>query len=549
VRRIKINMLKVLIVDDNTVSRTDLKTMMDWESHGFNISGEAVNGFNAIQIIENEMPDIVITDMNMPVMNGIGLIEHIEKNCPQVGIIALSAFDDFEYVRQSMKKGAIDYVLKHRLNSAVLLDILKAARGSILKYRNELDRQNEIYKELSNNKTVLRQEFIHKLLEGSISDMVEIHGKLSSLDIKMDTESLVVTVAEIDDFRFIEEKFTPKEVDVFIKTFLDISNQILKDWEKSIIIHMTKGKFVVIFSIGQINSKMHLYNRQYAILNRIRSELKKFLNITACFGVSEVCKEVLELHQAYREAESILKNKFYKGKNGIFIEHTSSKHEEGFFSLDIKDEKAIYTALRNLDYESVKRRIDEVFNKISSLQLSSKSTQMICAELINIVIKISKDTGIEISKLYTNEDIPYNMIQKYETLMEIKVWVLNLYNKLIAMLELMKIDSHLSENTRKAVMFIHHNYRNDFSLSDVADFVGVSSSYISRLFKEEFRMGFAEYLNYVRVENAKQYIENGEHKLKEVVSNVGFNNYNYFFKVFKEVVGMTPLEYEQICKR
>jgi two-component system response regulator YesN len=273
------------------------------------------------------------------------------------------------------------------------------------------------------------------------------------------------------------------------------------------------------------------------------------LNITACFGVSKVCKEVHELCHAYSEAESILKNKFYKGKNGIFIEYTSSKYEEGFFSLDIKDEKAIYTALRNLDYESVKKRIEEVFNKISSLQLSSKSTQMICAELINIVNKISKDTGIEISKLYTSEDIPYNMIQKYETFMEIKVWVLNLYNKLIAMLELMKIDSHLSENTRRAVMFIHRNYRNDFSLSDVADFVGVSSSYISRLFKEECRMGFAEYLNYVRVENAKQYIENGEHKLKEIVSNVGFNNYNYFFKVFKEVVGMTPLEYEQDCKR
>ncbi|NHN29879.1 response regulator transcription factor [Paenibacillus agricola] len=541
-------MLKVLIVDDNALSRTDLKTMIIWESNGFYISGEASNGINALKLMEDELPDIVITDINMPLMNGIELIDYLEQHSPQVRIIALSAYDDFDYVRQSMKKGALDYVLKHQLDAALLLEILQAARSSILKYRNERDRQNEISVELSYGKAFLRQEFIHRLIEGSISNIDEIKSKLCSLDIQIDTESLIVTVAEIDDYRLIEEKFTPIEVDVLIKTLMDISIGILGEWEKSVIVHTSKGKFILIFSIGKTVSTMYIYNRIYTILNRIRSEIKKYLNITACFGVSKVCKEVLDLRQAYHEADSILKDKFYKGKNGIFIENTSSKLEEGFFCLDIKDEKAIYSALKNLDVKSVERLIEEVFKKISSLRLSSKSTQMICAELINIVNKVAKDTGIEISKLYISEDIPYNMIQKYETLMDIKDWILGLNKKLISILERTKIGGQLSEITKKAVGFIHRNYKTDFSLGDVADFVGVSNSYISRLFREECKMGFVEYLNHVRVENAKQYIENGELKLKEIVSCVGFNNYNYFFKVFKETTGMTPLEYEQICR-
>ncbi len=192
-------------------------------------------------------------------------------------------------------------------------------------------------------------------------------------------------------------------------------------------------------------------------------------------------------------------------------------------------EKEIYTALRNQDEERVKQRINEIFDRIKASRLGSKSTQMICAELIHIAGKVCRDFGMEISTLYTSEDVPYNMIQKYETLMDIKEWVLGLYLKLIAMLKLMKINGTLSKVTHKAVEFIHRNYQNNISLTDVADFVGVSGPHISKLFKEECGIGFAEYMNHFRVENAKLHIENGELKLKVIVKRVGFNNYNYFF--------------------
>lgn len=541
-------MLKVLIVDDNAYARTELKTMIDWESNGFFIAGEANNGMNAIQIMEKEDPDLVITDMNMPVMNGVDLIDYIEKNHPHVGVVALSAYDDFEYVRQSMKKGAIDYVLKHHLSAPVLLEMLKAAANSILKHRDENERMNEMSAELSLSKGALRQAFIRKLLAGSLTDREEIVKQFESLDIALDTEHLVVTAVEIDDFPFLEDKYTPGEVDGFIQTFMDISTEILQDWERSMIVHLGRGKFSIIFSLGRVHSQLYEYNRQFTILNRIRMEVKKYLNVTASFGVSKPRRDIMQLHRASLEAERLLRDKFFKGKNGIFIENTGEHQEEAVFSLDIQAEKEIYAALRNLEEERVFQRLEEVFDKIQNARMGAKSTHMICAELIHIAGKVCKDTGIEISALYNSQDIPYTMIQKYETLMDIKAWVLGLYRKLIELQKQMGLDHSLSKVTRKAVTFIHNHYSKNISLTEVADAVGVSASYISRLIKEECGIGFTEYLNQIRVDQAKLLIVNGDMKLKDIVRQVGFNNYNYFFRVFKDLTGMTPLEFEQQAK-
>lgn len=542
-------MYKVLIVDDDSFARTDIKNMLEWEKNGFLIVGEASNGAGALQIIESEMPDIVITDMFMPVMNGVELIGVIKKEYPQIRVIALSAYNDFDYVRQSMKKGAVDYVLKHQLDSSTLAGILETAADSILRYRDECSQRSIISEQLSSSTVILVKEFLQKLVLGEVSDKKEITRKLSSLNIGIDTENLVVAVVEIDNFRFIEEKFSSKEKSTLINTFQEISQEILNDWEKSCINYMEKGKFVIIFSLGAAYSMLYVYNRLYNVIDRIRTAVKRYLNITACFSFSRVYRHVSEISKAFSEADNMLKEKFYKGKDAIYIENSLAKQENNFFCLDIKDERDIVMALRELDYKGLEKHIGRIFDKILEMRLGSKSTQMICAELINIVNKVSKEVGLEISNIYMNEDIPYNMMQKYETVGDIKIWILSIYAKLISMLEEMKVDSEYCEITKRVLEFINRNYKKGISLSDAADFTGVSNSYISRVFKEDLGMGFVEYLNHTRVEKAKQLIENSGDKLKEIVSKVGFNNYNYFFKVFKEITGMTPVEYDQTCKK
>ena len=539
-------MLKVLIVDDDVVSRMNLKTLIDWEDNGFCIAAEAENGSQALAMIERDVPDIVITDMSMPLMNGIDLIDHLGRHCPQVRIIALSAYDDFDYVRQSMKKGAVDYVLKHQLNAGTLLEILKAAERSV-------QRRSEVDRDLGIARSVQRREFLRRLLEGEDAGREDIREKWSELNIRLDDKNLAVALAEIDDFPFLEEKYASAEMEKLLKAFMDIARENLRECENTEIVHLEKGRFAIVFSLGKVTSQLYVYSRLYGMLTGLGAEIAKYLNITACFGVSRVCRDAADLPRAYREAETLLKNKFYMGKNRIFMnEHPGERREESFYVLDIRDEKAILSALRNADFAGAGRRVEEIFRKVSNMRLSRKSTQMICVELVNIAIKAAKDVGIGISDLVDGRESPYHIIQKYETIGDLKDWLLQLYRKVAKMsgeMNVAEMADPVSDITRKAIDYVRRHYQNDLSLADAAGDAGVSPSYLSRLFKEECGIGFAEYLNRFRVERAKRLIADGEMKLKEIVNNVGFNNYNYFFKVFKEITGMTPSEYEAECKR
>jgi two-component system response regulator YesN len=173
---------------------------------------------------------------------------------------------------------------------------------------------------------------------------------------------------------------------------------------------------------------------------------------------------------------------------------------------------------------------------------------MVSSEMIHVVNKVAKQFDVEIFKIYSNEEIPYSKLQKYGSITDIKQWIISIYDKTITLIDELKINPGYSENTKKAIAYIYANYQNNISLRDVSEHIGVNSSYLSRVFKEDCDVGFIEYLNVLRVEKAKLMIEEGKLKLKDIVTVVGFSNYNYFFKVFKDITGLTPLEYEESLK-
>mgnify|MGYP000902033131 CR=1 FL=1 len=541
-------MLKVLIVDDDSAARTNLKTLIDWERNGFEICGEASNGFTAIQIINSEVPDIVITDMSMPVMDGVALIEYLVQNFPNIKTIALSGYEDFDYVRQSMKNGAVDYLLKHRLNCGLLLNVLKSARENIFRSKDENDKRLKLQEQLFASRSILRQNFITRLVLGGINEMDEIRQKMNEIGMELDTRNLAVAAAQIDDFHFIEGRFSIKEMDKLISSVIDISTEILKDAGRSVIAYLGGGKFAILFSFGDIRSDLYIYNQIITTINRIKTSIKRYLNITACFSVSNIFNDITEVSRHFKEAEAVLMDKFFKGKDKILGKPCESYTGNEFMNLDINDERNITASLKSLDRRKLRDCIDGVFGKIIERKASYKSIYMICAELINIVNRVARECAVDVKMIYSDGDVPYNEIKKYETIMEVKNWILGVYEKLISLLEKLKINPDYNEPTRRAMEFIQKNFAKNISLNDAAEYAGVNSSYLSRVFKEDCGKGFIEYLNLVRVEHAKRLIENGDAKLKEIVKEVGFNSYTYFFKVFKDISGMTPLEYEELCK-
>ncbi len=267
------------------------------------------------------------------------------------------------------------------------------------------------------------------------------------------------------------------------------------------------------------------------------------MNVTACFSYSTVFNDITETAKNYRKVEDMLKERFYKGKNSIIRDRIEELSRKEQVNLSLSDEKAVIVALKSLDFTKVTDHVESIFEKIKHENYSYNSIQMICAELINIANRIAREAGIDMGQIY--DSVPYTEMKRLETLGEVKDWIIERYQKLILILKEAKLNAHYSKYTKKAISYILQNFSKNISLNDVAQYIGVNSSYFSRVFKEDTGMGFVEYLNTTRIENAKQAIKAGNSKLKEIALDVGFNNYTYFTKVFKDVLNMTPQEYEK----
>lgn len=538
-------MLKVLIVDDDSVAITNIKVMIEWEENGFEICGEAANGEEAIQKIKQTDPQIVITDISMPVMDGTALIDYLNINYPQIKIIALSGYQDYDYVRKSMLKGAVDYILKHTLGAQSLLEVLRTAKTKLLDELSEHAKKRMMEDQIKKSRTLLVQKFINQLVHGEISEIGEIKQQIADLNLDICDKNLAIVLFEIDDYNKISESSSPKEMHKLIASVQNICSEILKEYVKGAVSHVQNGKFVIVFSFGAIRSNLFINNTIVTTINRVKSSIKRYLNITACFSYSRPFADISEIHEYYKEAEAILQGRFFKGKDKIIDELS---HSNEYLNLDLDEERTIIDALRTKNNEKIEEYLDRIFTKFVTNKISYNSIQMICAELINIANRVAREIGIDIKRIYNDKDIPYSSINKFETLVEMKTWILNLYKNLICLIDETKFNPNYSEYTRKAICYIQNNYKSDVSLNEVAEYLGVNSSYLSRLFKEDCGIGFVEYLNQIRVGHAKQIIENRELKLKDVAKEVGFNNYTYFFKVFKDVLNVTPVEFKRIYR-
>ena len=331
------DVLRVLIVDDDYIARTNIKTLIDWNKEGYEICGEAANGKAAIEMIESYIPDIVITDMSMPVMDGASFIEYLNQHYPHIKAIAFSGYDAFDYVRKSMKCGAVDYLLKHRLDSATLRKVLNAARLAIQQERSEKTNKDIINKQLVESREMLREHFIKQLVFGEIGDKKEIKEKVRELNMQLDMQNLMVAVAEMDDFHLIKEKFSAKEVNKLVSSMQNICTEILKDFDRAAVAHIVDGRFVFVFSFGNIRGDSYMYDQSITAIERIRVSIKRYLNITACFCVSRVFYNITETSQIYKDTVAALRNKFFVGKDRIIQKNLHERFEDEYITLDIDD--------------------------------------------------------------------------------------------------------------------------------------------------------------------------------------------------------------------
>lgn len=535
--------MKVLVVDDDMIMRSNIQIMIDWETKGFSLCGEVSNGFQAIEEIKKKCPDIVITDMRMPIMDGVALIEHIRNNFPEISVIALSGYSDFEYVRNSMINGAVDYILKHQLNEQTLTNALNSAVKSIKKNKDANGNMQMLEMQSSEDSRELKEYFINQLVTAEYDDFDTVIKKIKLLNLNISIKNLVVVVAEVDDYTDIAKRYEKNKQRVLFHSFINILNEVVSDYYNATVSYIDRGRFVII--ISNFESYGYYLPRQLKeVIDRCQLSINRYLNITVSFGISGMCKDLREIPEYYNDACKNLQNKFFRGRNNVSMDNGTKDIKGELMNLEIQEEKKIISFIKTNSSVELKDYITSLLNKYIERKANHNSFKMICIELINIANKELKNVGLDINLLYENSETPYTILDKYETVEDIKNWMIQIFIKLVKILNSYKTGNYHSQRIIKAIEFINKNYKKDISLTDMAECVNISEAHFSRIFKKECGIGFVDFLNNTRIEYVKQLLIIGELSLKRIAAECGFDNYNYFFKIFKDICGITPLEYQ-----
>lgn len=540
-------MLKVMLIDDEAPFRTGLRELINWKQHGYEIIAEAGSGRSALELIDVKKPDIIIVDMNMPVMNGAELIEQVAAGWPKIKAIGLSGYDDYDYLRKTMRSGAIDYLLKHNLDADVLLTALNYAAQSIRQEMKTEALTVKIENQLEEHREALQQAFVNRLLNGQGGSIEEIQAQMDHLDLHLPLSGGSIILMLIDQFWRFKQGQTDEQIKKLVSSLLSISKEILREYDSSLVHQLDERTFAIFLPVGSQRSTMAILDRQNTVIRRTSSSITRYLNLSLSFCAGTPYRGIDELVSSYQQALNLMDQHFFDGSGSVIMAsqrtHNSWQEQLDSISLDVDIEKKLISAIENGDGEAADTILRGYFEVLSTRRASNKSFKIICIELIHLLGRTVRDLSSLENDSYDPLDA-YERINRFDTIDDLRDWILEKYQETVAFLRLHGLHERYSPVISRALQYIHTNYHKQISLGDVSEYAGVSNSYLSRSFKDETGTGFAEYMTNYRIEHACQMIKAGGQRIKDIAAACGFQNYTYFFKVFKQITGLTPNEYE-----
>lgn len=527
-------MFQVLLVDDEPLVRHHLTTLLDWNKEGFELCGEAHNGAMALASIGRSAPHVAIIDVNMPEMNGVELNRKIKETHPSVRTIMLSSYDDYDYVRECLKDGAVDYLLKHRLDETSLLAILNKA----VENRPTDDRQrgNSAAGERADD-----QES-YAYVRDSLADLARGKpGAASNLASAADRHGLfpgAITYAaaavQIVSFRLLTESYSDVQTNRLAQQAVDIIQQSLGDAHERIAAYAEDGRLIVLFAFKE-RSEHAVAVEVGRSIAKLQHALELLLNLKCMAAPGYACGSLAQFAASYGAAVGALDASPTAERPSLF---------NGRVSLTIEEQKELLLSIERLDKEGMHQLLASVFSSVRGQPVHSQTVQMIVSELLHTGDKAIKKWMPTLSSEAIESALPSRAdLGKIAELNALELWLQAYYAGLLKLLKSQRANGPYSRHVSQAIELILEKYQGYITLELAAGAIGLNPSYLSRIFKEETHATFSEYLNRVRIDVSCKLLESGRYSIKQISTQAGFANYNYFFKVFKEMKGITPQAY------
>ncbi len=532
-------MLKVMIVDDEAIVRIGLKSCINWEEYGFEIIGDASNGKEALRLFDKIQPDILLTDIKMPVMDGIELIKLLSQKYPCTKVLVLSCFNEYNLVREAMKYGAMDYLFKPTMKSEDILAAVNEVKERLMRERAERNEVTNLKYSVNESLSFLKEKYLNQLVKRNF-ERSSIYTEMRRLGIELDERNIICFAIEIDEHEKIKERYSYDELQIFYTTCLSIVNEAILHIDHGICF-MDEVQHIILFINAESSSEKSLHEQLLFISNKIQNMVKIYADISLSIGVSHIVSDYSGMKYAYQQAKKALSGKFYSGRGRAYF------YEE--FKTDLPGMKdSLSTEIRELEQAMNIRDLSMVLKKIEDIFVKTGTRRDWCKEdvcrlaidLAIICLRIYRDE-IKLEDFFSDDPNMLHEVFKNETIDEVESWLKNIIAGLITSLK------KYSPAVLKALDFISGNFTRDITLQEISEYVYMSKNYFSKVFKDETGENFVEYLSRVRINHAKKLLESENLKAYEVSERVGYTNYRYFCRIFKKITGINPSDVK--CRR
>jgi len=540
-------MLKILIADDERYIRNGLKDLLEAQD-GFEVIHSVQNGVEALSAIESEQPDVVITDIRMPKMDGRELAKLLNDSYPKIKKVILSGYEDFSYVHEAMKYGAIDYLLKP-VDEQELVSLLRNIEA-MLEYEEKLKIEGiKLQNKLNQSLPLLRDNFLRGLFNGSKLSDAEIEDRLEYLDMKIDGGDYCVIIVNFSKYHMSYEKSDAEEINLRACIVRNLAEESILRHTRSLACQDDEN-VISIISVPRMDPE-DTDKFLDLIVGDIHANLKKITKsgCTVCLG-STVPKLSL-IKESYENARLALKLKFYNEGNEILKYRDMPRSSDRVFDRLFFDSyiDKFYTNFINaallVKTENISVLLNEIKSFLSECRPNPNEVLRIFAGLFTMLQKQNSEFKNAIDELYGPDYIYFKAIEQLDMLSDIIRYSIGVYTETIE-----KIKFHRAHKDKKRVEvvkeFIDKNYSENITLARISELIYASPNYFCEMFKNQTGESFLDYLTRVRIEKAKALLKDMKIKTYEVSSMVGYEDAGYFSKVFKKHIGITPSEYRNL---
>jgi len=527
-------MYKVMLVDDEPIIIRGMKQLIDWQKEGYEICGFANSAEEALEKLDEINPDIIITDLVMPEMDGNEFINVVKSKRPNIEAIILSGYGEFEFARKALANGVGDYLVKPTTRTELISALKKVADKIKIRTNNERE-YLQLKERMHESLPVLQNRYILEIANGKITDRDSILRLCTLVDFEIKDSSVVSVVNARGELDIKDEENSDVYLDLAVKSACE---KYLNKFGKAYTVVDNKNLCIII-----TDAKKDLNDTSaFELFNGLYYDVKSRYNVDITIGVGSCFNDVKDLRKSYIQAHNALESSFFLGNNQIIHYKNALQYNDEIIAYPMETSEQIIEKMRydlNISPDQLANDLIDSFVKTAGHDI-----EMIYHYCCLFNIQLGKVNGSNIHEDHANNESSNYMeeIRKCKTTIELKKHFRGIIKQDINSINKLRSEK-LDDVISKVINHIKSNLSGDLTLNEMANVVFMNSVYLSTLFKNKTGLMYHEFVFKERMKKAQKLLLDNRLKVYEVAQSVGYSNARSFSEAFKRFCGTTPSKY------